>query len=100
MFEKQMEKPARSRLQLFLGFLLGIVASLGCLFLAIFFGKALEERGPWIYPAIDAIALIVVGIFALKRVRESSLALGAVIALSVALLLDAASAPYLSRWVR
>jgi hypothetical protein len=97
MFETEPEKPARSNLQLFLGFLLGVVASLGCLFLALFFGKAFEQRGPWIYPAINAIGLIVVGIVALKRVRESSLAVGAVIALSLALLLDAASAVYLSR---
>jgi uncharacterized BrkB/YihY/UPF0761 family membrane protein len=97
MFETEPEKLARSNLQLFLGFLLGIVAGLGCLFVAIFFGKALEERGRWIYPAIDAIALMVVGIFALKRVRQSSFAVGAVIALAVALLLDAGFAFYLSR---
>ena len=97
MFEKEPDKPARSNLQLFLGFLLGVVASLGCLFLALFFGKALESGGRWIYPAINAIALIVVGIFALKRVRESSLALGAVIALSLALLFDVAGAAYFSR---
>ena len=97
MFETEPEKPPRSNLQLFLGFLLGVVASLGCLFLALFFGKAFEQHGSWIYPAINAIALILVGIFALKRVRESSLALGAVIALSLALVLDAASAAFLSR---
>lgn len=97
MFETEPEKPARSHLQIVLGFLLGIVASLGCLFLAIFFGQAFEQSGRWIYPAINAIALIVVGIFALKRVRESKLAVGAVIALSLALLLDAAAAAYLSR---
>jgi hypothetical protein len=97
MFETEPEKPAGSKLQVFLGFLLGIVASLGTLFLAIFFGTVFEHRGRWVYPAINAIALIVVGIFALKRVRESKLALGAVIALALALLLDAAAAVYLSR---
>ena len=97
MFETEPKKPARFNLQVFLGFLLGIVASLGCLFLAIFFGQFFEQRGRWIYPAINAVALIVVGIFALRRVRESDLALGAVIALSLALLFDAAAAAYLSR---
>ena len=96
MFETEPKKHARSNLQVFLGFLLGIVASLGCLFVAIFFGKALEERGRWVYPAINAVALIVVGMFALKRVRESRLAVGAVLALSLALVVDAAYA-YLSR---
>ena len=97
MFETEPEKPARSNLQLLLGFLLGVVASLGCLFLAIFFGQTFEQYGSWIYLAINAVALIVVGIFALRRVRESDLALGAVIALSLALLFDAARAAYLSR---
>jgi hypothetical protein len=97
MFETEPEKPARSNLQLFLGFLLGVVASLGCLFLALFFGKAFEQRGSWIYPAINAVALITVGILVLRRVRESSLAVGAVMALSLALLFDAAWAAYLSR---
>jgi len=99
MFETDPEKPARSNLQVLLGFLLGIVAGLGCLFVAIFFGKAFgdDQRGRWIYPAIDAIALILLGIFALKRVRDSSFALGAVIALALALLFDAAFAAYLAR---
>ena len=97
MFETEPKKPARSNLQVFLGFLLGIVASLGCLFLAIFFGAAFQQGGRWIYPVITAVALIVVGIFALKRVRESDLARGAVIALALALLFDAARAAYLLR---
>ena len=97
MLETEPKKPARFNLQVFLGFLLGVVASLGSLFLAIFFGQALEQHGRWIYSAINAVALIGVGIFALRRVRESDLALGAVMALSLALLFDAGAAVYLSR---
>ena len=89
MFETQPEKPSRSNLQVFLGFLLGIVASLGCLFLAIFLG-VLMQGGMWIFPVIDAVGLIFAGTLALRRARESSLAAGAVISLSIALLLDAA----------
>lgn len=97
MFDSDAEKSSRSNLHVFLGFLLGIVASLGCLFLAIFFGVFLQGRD-WIFPLIDAAALILVGIFALRRARESSLALGAVISLSLALLLDAGCAVrYFSR---
>lgn len=88
MFETQPEKPSRSNMQVFLGFLLGIVASLGCLFLAIFLGTLVEGRS-WIFPVIDAVGLIFVGMLALKRARESSLAAGAVLSLSLALLLDA-----------
>ena len=91
MFETPPEKPARSGIQVLLGFLLGIVASLGCLFLAIFLG--FMTRGhEWVFPLFNAIALILVGIIALKNARESSYALGAVIALSIALLLDGACA--------
>lgn len=89
MFETQPEKSSRSNLQVFLGFLLGIVASLGCLFLAIFLGAMVQGRD-WIFPVIDALGLIFVGMFAVRRARESSLAAGAVISLSLALLLDAA----------
>ena len=97
MFESDPEKSSRSNLHVFFGFLLGIVASLVCLFLAIFFGVNLQVHD-WVLPMIDAIALILVGIFAVRRARESSLALGMVISLSLALLLDAAcAARYLSR---
>ena len=96
MSETEPERPPRFNLQVFLGFLLGIVASLGCLFLAIFLG-ALVKTGNWIYPTVNAIALIGIGILALRRVRESNLALGAVIALSLALLLDAVYGVSLSR---
>jgi hypothetical protein len=96
MLETEPGKPPRSNLHVFLGFLLGIVASLGCLFLAIFLG-ALTRAGNWIYPTLEAAALIIIGIVVARKVPESSLALGAVIALSLALLLDGVCAVCLSR---
>jgi hypothetical protein len=90
MLETEPDKPPRSTLQVFLGFLLGVVASLGCLFLAIFLGSTLGSSRDWVFPVFNAIALIAVGIVALRQARESSFALGVVIALSLALLLDAA----------
>ncbi len=90
-------KSSRSNLYVFLGFLLGILASLLCLFVAIFLGFLVQGRS-WIFPLIDAIALVFVGMFALRKVRQSSLAAGALISLSIALLLDGACAVrYLSR---
>ena len=89
MFDADPEKP-RSNLQVFLGFLLGIVASLGCLFLSIFLGATLGSKPVWIFPALNAVALILVGFVALRHVKESSYAVGVVIALGLALLLDAA----------
>ena len=94
--ETEPKKPPRSNLHVFLGFLLGIVASLGCLFLAIFLGTLLRAGG-WIYPTLEAIALIGLGIVAARKAPESSLALGAVIALSLALLLDGVCAVSLAR---
>ena len=96
MLETEPDKPPRSNLHVFLGFLLGIVASLGCLFLAIFLGSMIRA-GTWIYPTFEAIALIVIEIVAARRIPESSLALGAVIALSLALLLDGVCAVSLAR---
>jgi hypothetical protein len=89
MFDADPEKP-RSTLQVFLGFLLGVVASLGCLFLTIFLAGTVRSNPGWIYPAFNAIALICVGLIAIRHVKESSYAVGAVIALALALLLDAA----------
>ena len=80
----------RSNLQVALGFLLGVVASLGCLFLMIFLAATLGSRPGWVLPAFNAAALISVGVVALRRAKESSFALGTVIALALALLLDAA----------
>jgi FtsH-binding integral membrane protein len=96
MLDTEPEKPPASNIQVFLGFLLGIVASLGGLFLAIFLG-ALVKTGGWIYPTINAIALVGVGILAARRVRESSFARGALIALSLALLLNVVYGASLSR---
>jgi hypothetical protein len=91
MFETDPENP-RSNLQVFLGFLLGIVASLGCLFLTIMLAGNMGSGSKWIYPAFNAVALICIGAVALRYIRQSSYAIGAVIALALALLLDAACA--------
>ena len=88
-------KSARSTVQVVLGFLLGVVIALGSLFFAIFLGSALAMRQQWLYPVIIAIALVLAGIIALRHVRESSYALGVVIALALGLLLDAACGVFL-----
>lgn len=97
MFETEPETPSRSNLQVFLGFLLGVVASLGCFFLAIFLGFTVGPNRTGLYPIFVAVGLIAVWILALRNMRKSSYALGAVIALSLALLLDAACAVALFR---
>ena len=84
------ENNRRSTIQVILGFLLGIVIALGSLFFTIFLGSALHLRQQWLFPALTALGIIAVGIVALRQMRESSYALGVVIALSLALLLDAA----------
>ena len=84
------ENNPRSTIQVILGFLLGIVIALGSLFFTIFLGSALHLRQQWLFPAFTALGIIAVGIVALRQMRESSYALGVVIALSLALLLDAA----------
>lgn len=89
MLDEAPQKP-RSNLQIFLGFLLGVVASLGCVFLTVFLAGTLGYKPAWIFPAFNAVALILVGAVALRHVKESSYALGAVIALALALLLDTA----------
>jgi hypothetical protein len=97
MFETEPEKPSRFKLQVFLGFLLGVVASLACFFSAIFLGFTLRANRTGLYPILVAVGLIAAWILALRNMRQSSYAFGAVIALSLALLLDAACAVALFR---
>ena len=88
MFEADPEQNRRSGIQVLLGFLLGVVLSMACLFLAIFLGSTTSPSHPWLMPVFNAIGLIGAGIVAWRQIRESSFALGAVIAFSIALLLD------------
>jgi hypothetical protein len=94
MFETP-QNNSRSTLQVFLGFLLGVVIDLVCFFLSVMIGSALALRGAWIYSALNAVGLIAAGIIALRHFRESSYAQGVVIALSLGLLLDAACGVFL-----
>ncbi|MGA2103001.1 MAG: hypothetical protein ABSG34_17970 [Candidatus Sulfotelmatobacter sp.] len=92
MLEAEPEKPSRSTIQVFLGFLLGVLGSLVFLFFAIPLGGIFGSGHTWLFPVFNAIGLIVAIVIALREVRESSYALGFVIALSLALLLDGACA--------
>src|SRR5215469_6023253 len=75
------------------GFGLGLVLSLGMLFLAVVIGSLIGENllnghKPWIFPAIEAVLLVVAGFLAFQRFDDSGLARGIVIGLSMALVLD------------
>lgn len=80
---------SRLSMQAVLGFLLGIVASLFCLFFSMFLGSTLGPRHLHSFPVITAVALIALGAIAMKNARRSEFGLGAVVALGLALLLDA-----------
>jgi peptidoglycan/LPS O-acetylase OafA/YrhL len=86
--------PRRNRfnVQLILGFLLGIVASLLCLFFSMFLGSTLAPQHARMYPVFTGIAVVALGLVALRNARRSSFALGVLIASALALLLDGASA--------
>jgi uncharacterized membrane protein YccC len=86
--------PQRNRfnVQLILGFLLGIVASLLCLFFSMFLGSTLAPQHSRMYPVFTGIAVVALGIVALKNAGRSSFAAGVLIASTLALLLDGAYA--------
>ena len=92
MYETEPQKAPRSRVPVLLGFLLGVVAGLATLIVSIFFTFTFQVHEKWLLPALNAAVLIGIGIVASRHARESSYALGMVIALSIALLLDAAYA--------
>jgi hypothetical protein len=83
------QKP-RNKVQLTLGFLLGIVATLFIVFFSIFLTSTLSPRHSRMYPVFTGIALIALGLAAFRNSRTSNFALGAMVALGLAVLLDAA----------
>ena len=89
MFETQLENKLRPTIQVLLGFLLGTLLSLVCLFSTLILGGVLGVQRVWIFPALNAAALLASGIATLRRWPTSNYAQGVLIALSVALLLDA-----------
>lgn len=82
------ERPPRSNLQVLLGFLLGIVLSLLTLVFSIFIGFTIRAAQGWLFLGLDTFLVVLMGIVALRRTRESSYAVGVVIALSLTLLLN------------
>jgi len=97
MLEIQPEKTPRSTLEVVLGFLLGVLISLGCLFFSISLGMTISPSHSWLFPLLNAVGLAVAGIIALRQMRESSYALGIVIALSLSFLLNTGCAVAFSR---
>ena len=89
MFETLQDDP-HSVLQVLLGFLLGLLIDFGCIVLSILLGLALRVNHTWLFPAFNAMGLIAAAMITIRRVRESGLALGVVIAVALGLLLDAA----------
>lgn len=81
---------SRLNIQVVLGFLLGIVASLLCLFFFMFVGSTLGPRHTHLFPVFTAVAVIGLAVIAVKNLRRSEFALGAFFALGLALLLDVA----------
>lgn len=86
--DQNARRSPRSNLQVFLGFLLGVVASLLFLFLAMFLASTLGPRRSWTEFVFEAIAVVLAGGLALRSFRKSSFAVGLTIAFSLALLID------------
>lgn len=93
MFNGQHSK-ASGNIQVLLGFLFGVLASLACLFFAIILAATLGMSHRGSYALFEAIGLAVLGIVAYRNVRQSSYAVGLLIAVSVSLLLDGLAAVY------
>ena len=72
-----------------LGFVLGLILSAVCFAIAVSVGLALGSRHSWVFPLLNAIALILTSLYALSKYNESGIARGAVIALSLVFLVNA-----------
>jgi|HubBroStandDraft_5_1064220.scaffolds.fasta_scaffold54450_2 hypothetical protein len=82
------ESNSRSRLQVALGLLLGVLVCVGCLIFSILLGAALGLSHPWTFPALNAITLVASGMVALRNINKSSYSEGVLIAVSVAFILN------------
>ena len=78
----------RSTLRAVLGFLLGTLVCISCLFFSILLGGALGLRHAWMFPTLNAIALVASGMLALRKAHKSSYSEGVLIAVSVAFILN------------
>jgi hypothetical protein len=72
-----------------LGFLLGLILSAGCFVIAVVVGMSLGSRHNWVFPLLNAIALILVSLYAVSKYHESGIARGTVIAFSLVFLINA-----------
>jgi heme/copper-type cytochrome/quinol oxidase subunit 4 len=72
-----------------LGFLLGLILSALCFVIAVVVGMSLGARRNWVFPLVNAVALILVSLYAVSKYHESGIARGTVIALSLVFLVNA-----------
>jgi hypothetical protein len=72
-----------------LGFVLGLITSAVCFVIAVVVGMGLGSRHNWVFPLLNAIALVLASLLALRKYNESGIARGTVIALSLVFLINA-----------
>jgi hypothetical protein len=87
MLHSDPEKSSRSTGQVFVGCLLGLPIALAVTLLVTLLAASLQWAD-WGFQALIAVVLIGVGVWALRRIPKSGVALGVVIAMAIALLLD------------
>lgn len=83
------EGSPRSNLQVALGFILGVLVCVSCVFFSTLLGAALGVRNPRMFSVLNAIALVASGLVALRNINKSRYLEGVLIAVSVAFILNA-----------
>jgi heme/copper-type cytochrome/quinol oxidase subunit 4 len=83
------DESVHSTQKVVLGFILGLILSAICFVIAVVVGMTLGSRHSWVFPLLNAIALILVSLYALSKYNESGIARGTVIALSLVFLVNA-----------
>ena len=61
-----------------LGFFLGLILSAVCFVIAVVVGMNLGSRLNWVFPLLNAIALLLASLLALRKYNESGVARGTV----------------------
>ncbi len=68
------DESVHSTQKVVLGFILGLILSGICFVIAVVVGMTLGSRHSWVFPLLNAIALILVSLYALSKYNESGMA--------------------------
>jgi hypothetical protein len=82
------DSPVITGVSIFVGFLVGLMISGGCLLFSIWLGQVTRAVSEWIYPVTNGALIVVAGFLALRYYQRSGIARGVVVAVGLVFLVN------------